>query len=78
MARKKSFTLPATEFKAHCLELMDRVEASGVTITITKHGKPVARRVPLAPKSASFFGSLPVKVVGDIVGPTGETWHAER
>jgi prevent-host-death family protein len=78
MTRKNSFTIPATEFKAHCLELMDRVEASGLTITITKHGKPVARLVPLAPKSTSFFGSLPVTVVGDIVGPTGETWDAER
>ncbi|MGD0472626.1 MAG: type II toxin-antitoxin system prevent-host-death family antitoxin [Candidatus Velthaea sp.] len=57
---------------------MDRVESSGVTITITKHGKPVARLVPLTSESTSFFGSLPVTVVGDIVGPTGETWDAEH
>ena len=78
MTRQNSLTIAATEFKARCLELMDRVEASGLNITITKHGRPVARLVPLASKSMSFFGSLPVTVVGDIVGPTGETWEAER
>jgi prevent-host-death family protein len=78
MTRKKSLTVPATEFKAHCLELMSRVEGSGLTVTITKHGKPVARLVPLAPESASFFGSLPVTILGDIVGPTDEMWDAER
>ena len=78
MTTKRTVTVAATEFKARCLELMDRVEASGLTITITKHGRPVARLVPLASEPAAFFGSLPVTIVGDIVGPTGESWDAER
>lgn len=35
----------ATEFKAKCLSLIDQVEASGDSITITKRGRPVARLV---------------------------------
>lgn len=36
----------AYEAKTHLSELLDRVE-SGERITITRHGKPVARLVPL-------------------------------
>lgn len=64
MTSKQRITIPATEFKASCLALMDRVQASGLTITITKHGKTL--------------GSLPVTIVGDIVRPTDQTWDADR
>jgi prevent-host-death family protein len=36
----------AAEFKATCLELMDRVRETGVEYVVTKHGQPVARLVP--------------------------------
>ena len=49
----------AAEFKARCLELMDRVRETGAEYVITKHGKPVAKLVPYAqPLRKSFFGSL--------------------
>lgn len=35
-------TVTATEFKAKCLALLDRVQSTGEVITITKRGKPVA------------------------------------
>jgi prevent-host-death family protein len=38
--------LPAAEFKAKCLKLMDRVRETGAEYVITKHGKPVAKLVP--------------------------------
>lgn len=41
--------IPAGEFKAHCLQLMDEVAATGQTLIITKRGKPVAKLVPLEP-----------------------------
>jgi prevent-host-death family protein len=51
--------LPAAEFKAKCLELMDRVRETGGEYIVTKHGKPVAKLVPYAePARASFFGSM--------------------
>jgi prevent-host-death family protein len=38
--------VPAGEFKQKCLAILDEV-ASGASYVITKHGKPVARLVPL-------------------------------
>jgi prevent-host-death family protein len=38
-------TIGAFEAKTHLSKLLDRAEA-GETITITKHGRPVARLVP--------------------------------
>ena len=49
----------AAEFKARCLELMDRVSETGVEYVITKHGRPVARLVPVVQRGrASSFGSM--------------------
>jgi prevent-host-death family protein len=41
-----SENLPASEFKAKCLHLIDRVRETAEPITITKRGKVVARLVP--------------------------------
>jgi len=38
--------MPASEFKAKCLALLDRVHNDGETVTITKRGRVVARLVP--------------------------------
>lgn len=38
--------IPATEFKAKCLALIDRVRERGEPITITKRGRVVAKLVP--------------------------------
>lgn len=43
-------TIPAGEFKAKCLRLMDEVSETGVPIVITKRGKPVSRLVPARPE----------------------------
>jgi len=58
--RARETAVAAADFKARCLELMDKVSETGVEYTITKHGKPVAKLVPCspAPKKKSFFGSM--------------------
>lgn len=49
----------AAEFKATCLQLMDRVRETGVEYVITKHGTPVAKVVPYhPPKRQGAFGSM--------------------
>jgi len=52
--------VPAAEFKARCLELMDRVRETRAEYVVTKHGKPVAKLVPYddATKQTSFVGSM--------------------
>ena len=46
-----SSTIGAADFKARCLQIMDRVRETGTEVTITKHGHPVARLVPVAEAS---------------------------
>jgi prevent-host-death family protein len=63
MARKRKparlrQSLAAADFKARCLELMDRVRETGAEYTITKHGRPVARLVPCVDTERNaLFGS---------------------
>jgi prevent-host-death family protein len=62
----------ATEFKARCLELMDRVAERSESYVITKRGKPVARLVPVEEKAqGSLLGALRglASEAGDIVDP---------
>jgi len=72
--------VPAGQFKAQCLALIDKVSQTRQSITITKWGKPVARLVPLEDvKSRRLFGYFAGHVLeeGDIVNATGERWEAE-
>jgi prevent-host-death family protein len=60
LAREAGATnVAAADFKATCLELMDKVKTTGNAYVITKHGKPVAKLVPVdAPKKRGIFGSM--------------------
>lgn len=70
-------TIPAGEFKARCLAIMDEVQARGETVVVTKRGKPVVRIAPLdavagtEASGSSIFGFMRGKAIieGDIVGP---------
>jgi prevent-host-death family protein len=69
--------IPAGQFKARCLALLDRVARTGEEVIVTKHGKPVARVVPIKPATQpSLVGS--VKTCGDIVGPMLDDWELDR
>jgi prevent-host-death family protein len=72
--------VPAGEFKAKCLKLLDEVQQQHRQITITKRGKPVARLVPLAAEVPDIFGRMKGtgEILGDIVSSTGEIWNADK
>jgi prevent-host-death family protein len=63
--------MPAGLFKANCLAVMDEVQSKRETVIITKHGKPVAKLVPLTGESDDIFNFLEGKgaVTGDVVSP---------
>jgi prevent-host-death family protein len=62
--RQETRQVAAAEFKARCLELMDRVRETGAEYVITKHGTPVAKLVPVVePAAQSFFGSMKGTIV---------------
>jgi prevent-host-death family protein len=69
-------------FKAKCLGIVEEVRKTRKPIRVTRFGEPVAEIVPSTAKRTkrrklgSMAGSM--KIVGDIVGPTGNwnDWYA--
>lgn len=70
--------MAAGAFKTHCLSVMDEVAAKRKVVVITKHGKPVAKLVPVDTEEDDIFGFMKGKgrICGDIVAPalTPEEW----
>jgi prevent-host-death family protein len=75
-------TMAAGKFKAQCLKVMDRVNATREPVIITKKGRPVAKLVPVDPPGEDIFGCLAgiIEIVGDIESPVEppEAWEALR
>jgi prevent-host-death family protein len=71
----KKRTIAAGEFKAKCLELMDRVAETGETIVITKRGTAVAELTPV-PERRNLWGLMEGQgeIVGDVVSPLDVDW----
>lgn len=75
-----SARISVTEFRAHCLSLIDGVAAGQSPLTITRHGRPVARVVPIEPNQpADLFGVMrgSATEAGELVSPVGEAWVAD-
>jgi prevent-host-death family protein len=74
--------MPAGEFKALCLSVMDDVKATGEPVLITKRGAPVAKIVPVSSKKRDLFGFMAgqFEVVGNIESPGVPlgAWEAMR
>lgn len=69
--------ISATQFKARCLALLDDVAESGETITVTKHGRPVARVTPIAPPP-SQKGTVTYLVSDEeLLAPLWEDWDPQ-
>lgn len=74
----KESAVPAGEFKAKCLAILDEVSATRRSVVITKRGKPVARLVPVEAPDA--FASLRGSVLDetDVVSPLHDAWGTDR
>lgn len=72
--------IPAGQFKAKCLQIMDQVARSRQPVTITKRGKPVAKIVPADDpgEREPLFGYMAgtAEIRGDIVQPLDVEWSA--
>ena len=70
--------MAAGAFKANCLAVMDEVQAKRETVVITKHGKPVAKLVPISRDPDDIYNFFADKgfITGDVVSPalTLEEW----
>lgn len=69
--------MQASTFKARCLALLDEVASSGRSIIVTKHGRPVAKLVPLD-DPVPTMGSVTLLAGDDeVYFSTGEDWDAD-
>ncbi len=69
--------MPAEEFKADCLALLDGVARTGREFIVTKRGKPVAKVAPVNdPRPPDLVGS--VLWENDIISPIEENWNVEK
>lgn len=72
-----NISVSATDFKAHCLEYIEKVHTSHGEYIITKHNKPVAKLIPISEESF-VFGKMKgsVQINGDIMEPIDIDWEA--
>ena len=73
--------VPAAQFKANCLRLMDEVAKRRTPLIITKRGKPVAKLVPIDDQPIDLFGYMAgtIKIVGDIISPIDDVeWTGDE
>ena len=72
----KPETVGASDFKARCLKILDEVAETGRPVTVTKHGKPVARLVPIEAERTPLKGRWAGKArtLGDMVTSDRDNW----
>lgn len=70
--------IAAGSFKTNCLAIMDEVQAKREAVLITKHGKPVAKLIPVNTEADEIYDFLAGKgtVAGDVISPaiSPEEW----
>jgi len=71
--------MPAGEFKAKCLKVLDDVQRQRKQVIVTKRGKPVAKLVPVNDQLESLIGSMrgTMEILGDIVSPIDVEWEVD-
>jgi prevent-host-death family protein len=73
-------TMPAGEFKARCLSVMEQVKKYRTPVVITKKGRPVAKLVPADGPPADVFGCMAgtARITGDVEAPVlgAAQWEA--
>ena len=67
-------SIPASEFKAKCLALLDEVAQKRETLVVTKRGKPVAKVVPAA-EPRSLRGTVTYNSSDDELVYGGLDWR---
>jgi antitoxin (DNA-binding transcriptional repressor) of toxin-antitoxin stability system len=75
-----STKIAISQFKSHCLEIIEKLQTNGQSIIITKRDKAVAKVLPIDNKKVSLFGMLKNKaeIKANILEPIDEKWNAEH
>jgi prevent-host-death family protein len=74
-----STTIAISQFKSHCLEIIEKLQSNKQSIIITKRNKPIAKVESIMDSSKiSLFGLLKGKaeIKGDILESIEAKWDA--
>ena len=71
-------SIPATQFKTHCLALLEEVRETRQSLLVTRHGKPVVEISPYTPRNAARVNPLKGSIVfqDDLIAPLIERWES--
>ncbi|RLB54748.1 MAG: type II toxin-antitoxin system prevent-host-death family antitoxin [Deltaproteobacteria bacterium] len=71
-------SVTTSELKANCSRIIDGVARRRESLVITRHGKPIAKLVPVDVEQESLFGFAAgsITVRGDILEPLDADWEA--
>ncbi len=70
-------TMQASSFKARCLAVLDEVERTHTSVIITKHGRAVARLVPIEDERPTLGSVTLLTDLDDDLFSTGEAWDVD-
>ncbi|MDR0773997.1 MAG: type II toxin-antitoxin system Phd/YefM family antitoxin [Rickettsia sp.] len=75
-----STKIAISQFKSHCLEIIEKLQVNGQSVIITKREKAIAKVLPIDTKKVSLFGMLKNKaeIKADILEPIDEKWNVEH
>lgn len=74
----KEHHVSVSDFKAHCLEYLDKTRTHQAEYIVSKRGKPIAKLIPLPEDTQEFsFGQLKgsVTIKSDIMKPIDVDWE---
>lgn len=74
----RAMVVTVTDFKAKCLQILERVRLTGEKVLITKHGKVIAELGPVTDDRKATGPGLArgsLAIVGEIVEPFDAGWE---
>ena len=69
-------SMQASSFKAQCLAVLDEVERTHRPVVITKHGRAIARLVPIGAATPTMGSVTLIADTDDEFFSTDEPWNA--
>lgn len=72
-------SISTSELKARCSAVIEHVAREREAIVITRHGRPIARIVPVVEERETLFGFArgTITIHGDLIDPVDQEWEAE-
>ena len=76
-------SISVSQFKIHCLKIIENINQKKKSLIVTKRGKPIVKIEPIDKLSEDdlLFNSMKAKAVivdKDIISPINDSWEANK